>query len=135
MSYTFGRAYSGWPFLAMSRSGATKVVFTGKNFFDFEQSYRPGILGWIDRGIIIEHTSNTRRRTWAFPIRPSLPGFLINTLFYALLAWLPFGATGFTRRTLRRRAGRCVGCGYELAALLSCPECGRPRAERAAPTG
>ncbi|UCD76821.1 MAG: hypothetical protein JSV91_07810 [Phycisphaerales bacterium] len=64
------------------------------------------------------------------PLRPMWPGFAINTLLHALIAWLlirgPFIARHYSRREIRRRRGRCLKCGYELRGDYGagCPECG-----------
>ncbi len=75
----------------------------------------------------------------AFAMCPVWPGFALNTLFYAALAWglwlggwqLPLAI----RRRRRRRKGLCVRCGYDRKGIgdgVVCPECGakatRPRA-------
>jgi hypothetical protein len=55
------------------------------------------------------------------------PGFLGNTLVYGgLVAALVLGARS-SRRSLRRRSGRCPACGYDLSGNPGavCPECGR----------
>ena len=55
-----------------------------------------------------------------------MPGFAINTIFYAEILWLltlgPFTA----RRMIRRKRGRCIKCGYDLRGDFSagCSECG-----------
>ncbi|MEQ9097114.1 MAG: hypothetical protein RIE32_12720 [Phycisphaerales bacterium] len=64
---------------------------------------------------------------FALPLLPLWPGFLINTLFYALLLFGAWRLPGVLRRALRRRRGRCVRCGYEREGLdphAACPECG-----------
>jgi hypothetical protein len=61
------------------------------------------------------------------PCIPLWPGFLVDTAFWggaAFLVWSGRGGAGFVRRGVRRRRGRCVGCGYELKGLAVCPECG-----------
>lgn len=64
------------------------------------------------------------------PLRPMWPGFAINTLLYALIAWLlirgRFVARHYSRREIRRRRGRCLKCGYDLRGEYDagCPECG-----------
>jgi len=60
------------------------------------------------------------------PTRPIWPGFLINTIFYALVL-LPLYCTPFiARRHIRVKRGRCPQCGYDLRGELDagCPECG-----------
>ena len=60
------------------------------------------------------------------PMIPIWPGFVINTIFYAVVLGLltlgPFTA----RRMIRRKRGRCIKCGYDLghADHRACPECG-----------
>jgi hypothetical protein len=55
------------------------------------------------------------------------PGFALNTLIYAALAWSVWRLPFAVRRYRRRRRGRCVKCGYDrtgLAPAAPCPECG-----------
>ncbi len=61
------------------------------------------------------------------PVRPILPGFLINTLFYAAILWLLTLGSFTARRLIRRKRGLCIKCGYDLrgAEHEVCPECGR----------
>lgn len=78
------------------------------------------------------------RGGWVFQRRLPLallwPGFLINTLFYAVLLWLPFAAPGVVRRQIRKRRGHCIQCGYDLRGTprSGCPECGWNRETEAA---
>ena len=68
------------------------------------------------------------------PLRPILPGFVINTIFYAIVvaAILALPLSVFPmRRYLRARRGRCAKCGYDRTGLaeatVPCPECGATR--------
>lgn len=64
---------------------------------------------------------------FALPLLPLWPGFLLNTFFYALLLFGAWRLPGMLRRAVRRRRGRCAGCGYSrdgLDAGTACPECG-----------
>ncbi len=58
-------------------------------------------------------------------VTPIWPGFAMNTVFYALILWLPF-APFTARRVIRRKHGHCIKCGYDLshAEHEVCPECG-----------
>jgi len=86
----------------------------------------------LDTGPFVDHVPDWRRgirvgnlQAW-LPLVPHWPGLLANTALYGS-AWalLLFGP-GIIRRMRRRRAGRCVKCGYDLrgSTSTSCPECG-----------
>ncbi len=68
----------------------------------------------------------------ALPTRIIWPGFVINTVFYAVVLWLLLAAPFALRRRLRRKRGLCPACGYDLRGRGSpsqsnvCPECGKP---------
>ncbi|MEO1008651.1 MAG: hypothetical protein AAFX79_08795 [Planctomycetota bacterium] len=66
---------------------------------------------------------------FALPLMPIWPGFAINTAFYAaVLATMWYGQRPI--RILRwNLRGRCLGCGYDVRNLATCPECGRPPSE------
>jgi hypothetical protein len=60
------------------------------------------------------------------PARIAMPGFAINTIFYAAILWLLWFGPGMIRRGSRRRRGWCVRCGYDLrgSGAGMCSECG-----------
>jgi hypothetical protein len=61
---------------------------------------------------------------------PLWPGFALNTLFYAPIAWSLWQLPLAIRRRARRRAGKCTHCAYDLKGLTPdtpCPECGTIR--------
>ncbi len=65
----------------------------------------------------------------ALPIVPLWPGFALNTLFYAAIAWGLWQVPLAIRRRRRRRLNRCVKCNYDRTGLggaadAKCPECG-----------
>jgi len=67
-------------------------------------------------------------REYYLPYRPIVPGFLANTGIWTG-AWMLVLApvvllAAWWRRARRRKRGACPGCGYELAGLSGCPECG-----------
>ena len=75
----------------------------------------------------------TSSATRIVPLRPVWPGFLGNTVLYAVVAMGMIGCSWFVRRGYRRWRGRCIACGYDLRGDLDrgCPECGHKRAEGA----
>ncbi len=70
------------------------------------------------------------------PFSPLFPGALWSTLLYAgllFLLTLPVILLRAERRERRRCRGLCLRCGYELAGLDVCPECGSVAGGEAAP--
>jgi hypothetical protein len=75
------------------------------------------------------------------PPVPVLLGFLLNTVLYAAViaaTCVPFFLVRRVRCARRCARGLCTRCGYNLAGLMQCPECGlaagiepEPDAERA----
>jgi hypothetical protein len=61
------------------------------------------------------------------PIRPIWWGLFANWLIFAGLVWGGVAAFSHLRRTRRKRRGLCEGCGYVMAGLATCPECGLGR--------
>ncbi len=57
------------------------------------------------------------------PLRPTWPGFALNTILYAALLWLPFAPFAL-RRLIRRRRGLCPKCAYPMGESAVCTECG-----------
>jgi hypothetical protein len=60
----------------------------------------------------------------ALPLKPLWPGFAINTLLYAAVAWLLLFAPFALRRAARRRRNLCERCGYPRGVSDICSECG-----------
>lgn len=58
------------------------------------------------------------------PLTPIWPGFIVNTLFYAVVLWLLFIAPFEARRMFRRRRALCEKCAYPIGASPVCTECG-----------
>ena len=107
----------GWPFHAFSRADVSNGAFDLEPVRGWRGGIRvPGLREDARRMLF-----GPRRR---IPLVPLWPGFAIDTLFYAGVSWpLLFGPFAL-RRAVRRRRGRCPYCGYDLAGLAGCPECG-----------
>ncbi len=110
------RHRSGWPFLSLWGQREMRLL-PGERYL-FDQSTTVWALPYVSDGSFSENTAHI------LPLRPVFPGFLINTLFYALPLWLLFFAPFTARRTIRRRRGRCAKCAYPVGTSPVCTECG-----------
>lgn len=112
----------GWPFISMSWEA------------DFEWFHSTTLTS---RSLPIRHGIPVRQRQWVFPeyskaipLKPFWPGFVLNSIFYALAIFggilLVRHAPQFTRSAIRRRRGQCPKCAYDLRGAMhsQCPECG-----------
>lgn len=137
-SYT--RYSFGWPFRCLyfeeAWNSPTKGTWASSIFGRWAQ---------IDRGDpnTIQFPDWTRRgsammRRWIAPggfTRAEAPvplgvaplGMLANSLAYGTFLWFLLSLATWLSGWRRRRAGRCVACGYDLAELTTCPECGEVR--------
>ena len=137
--YTFGASInatmdratlvrSGWPW----RSGAGERWDLGISLMTPFPMLGYKVTTWRDADLQTSAVSFDRP-TWLggssfrlLPLRPIWPGFAINTLVYAVIAWTLTIGPFTIRRVIRRKHGRCVNCGYDLshAEHEVCPECG-----------
>ena len=60
------------------------------------------------------------------PLGLIVPGFALNTLFYATVLGLLIPCPLALRRFTRRRRGLCPACGYPMGESDVCTECGSP---------
>ncbi len=109
---------AGWPCRTLESKHVQVNVTGGRFALDFKPAVTlPANLNFLK-------VNEARYRT--LPLRPTWPGFAINTIFYAAILCLltlgPFTA----RRMIRRKRGLCTKCGYDLrgAEHDACPECG-----------
>jgi hypothetical protein len=113
------RSYrAGWPLLALQ----TRDQYPPRHAWN-PRFLTPDI--WInswEQGLGI--TGNIRHGQITLPLLPRWPGFAVNTLLYATVAWLLAATIATGRRSLRARRGRCRQCGYLLNGFAQCPECG-----------
>lgn len=66
----------------------------------------------------------TKTGRW-LPIYPIMPGFLINSLFFALILSPLSLVPAATRRALRRAGGQCPECGSPIGVDSICQQCGQ----------
>lgn len=65
----------------------------------------------------------------SMPTRIYWPGLAFNTIFFGVLFLVMFILPWRAKIARRRRLGLCLACGYDLAGLARCPECGLQSAE------
>jgi hypothetical protein len=104
---------TGWPLLA-----ASYEICMENNTWTYQ----------LRDGIPVQGTAGRQvTEIRGLPYRPLWPGFALNTLFYAAIAWGLWQVPLAIRRRRRRRLNRCMKCGYDRAGLAldaACPECG-----------
>ena len=100
----------GWPTVAMWHE-----EHLAKNFA--VQAVAPGGLGFANG---FQFLGPGR----VLPCGIIVRGFAVNTLLYAVVLWLLIPGPFVLRRFIRRRRGRCPGCGYPVGGSEVCSECG-----------
>ncbi len=122
---------AGWPLRAME--GEAWRAATGKLEFASAVGVSSGVDLYAElvRGAAKVQTTSPQR---ILPLRPAWPGFLGNTVLYAVVAMAMIACASLVRRRYRGWRGRCAACGYDLRGDLDrgCPECGHKRAEAVA---
>jgi hypothetical protein len=110
-----GHGSIGWDYshyIIVDRVGWPLFSLSGEYWFIGNQGSYHGAVAVPDVFIA------TPQRWWPswpcrlFPITPMMPGFLLNTTLYAVLAFALFAGPGAVRRTIRRRRGLCPACAY-----------------------
>lgn len=107
----------GWPMISCT------CLFEGLNLPPYYVASKA-----IDLGFVAASPPRAIYDTWPrlLPLRPYVFGFVIDSLFYAVITFMPLRGPVLLRRMLRRRRGSCVACGYDLRHMPhgTCPECG-----------
>jgi hypothetical protein len=109
--------FYGMPFRSM-RTTRLQIEDAQRRFRDVDGSV-------LERGMAVPRVLNPGGlTTLRLALRPMWPGFVLNSLVYAVLALVTMLGLARLRADRRRRRGRCVRCNYLLAGLDVCPECG-----------
>lgn len=113
---------SGWPLRALRYVDYTATANAPFDRSEESSWFRDGILmpAWALKAPGARRLIQNHR----LPLEP-LPGFVVNTIFYAVILAVPLSVRPI-RRHIRARRGKCVKCGYDLAGAVTdaCPECG-----------
>lgn len=112
---------SGWPVTALwSRLTERDPM----HFIVMPKNPRVLPLDLIERGWLIDWSF--LQKQYILPIGLIWHGFLINTIFYALILWLFKLGIFKMHRYVRSQHGCCIKCNYNLRGTEHdvCPECG-----------
>ncbi|MEQ8770179.1 MAG: hypothetical protein RIB60_06690 [Phycisphaerales bacterium] len=120
---------AGWPLLALH------AEIAGPTYDDtFQERARGGVLvpiPWTSRPST--YTRAVMRPQYILvPLTPIWSGLVINTLFYAAVLFVLIHTGRLMRSGWRAGRGGCPSCGYSLAGVDTCPECGWAPKRRAA---
>ncbi len=80
-------------------------------------------LAWAARN----SPTSVRLLTRLLPLEPLVTNFLLNTVFYGTVLFVPLFGVGVFKRRRRLNRGLCVRCAYDITGLRVCPECGQER--------
>lgn len=85
-------------------------------------------LGFIKVPFALRETGKRQANPIILSVHPLWPGFIVNTLFWSSVLFAlintPRWIVKAIRNHRRARRGVCLRCGYTLAGLTQCPECG-----------
>ncbi|XVJ59000.1 MAG: hypothetical protein HEQ23_06195 [Tepidisphaera sp.] len=107
----------GWPMRS-----AWQLTIDGKSVENRSLADGISLVPWLGRSS--DPKAPNALQIDSAPIAPIWSGLAFNTGFYALAFFGIVTIAPKVRTSLRRRRGRCGGCGYELRQLGGCPECG-----------
>jgi hypothetical protein len=121
---------SGWPFRAFwgwsNEPTAIEEPSKGVGYLEDGDVRR----GLVRLPYLVSRKTYLPKHTWV-PWHPLWPGLFADSLFYGLIWGAAFVLIVTLRRSMRRRRGQCVKCGYDCTNSAGvCPECGTPSSGR-----
>ena len=116
--YFVTRDVLGWPIGTMESVRREYLPLSGAN------AIRVEAVG-LDSGIRVRRGSGPAAFDSFLPLRPLAVGFTVNVLLHTLVVFGVLSLVAKWRASRRRRVGECAACGYELAGLRTCAECGK----------
>lgn len=107
----------GWPFRSMMITGGTGI--------DSHSKYITGLSWKAPIWLVDRPTQPVYCANWInLPLKIIWPGFVANTLLYAMLLYSIFLLPLKLRFLLRLKRGQCTKCGYPIGQSEVCTECG-----------
>jgi hypothetical protein len=125
--YSESDQISGFPFPAHITISTECALFPGRGVVHLVPHQRE--WSWLEGGISAPRLNRkfaverVRLPVWIWP-----PGFIANTLFWAVSFWFATRGVFSILRRLRWRKGLCGQCAYPMqqTGTGACPECGTP---------
>ncbi|MHC5022769.1 MAG: ankyrin repeat domain-containing protein, partial [Planctomycetota bacterium] len=116
---------AGWPLRCVRYAGRADRRF-------FHRPWEFEMDGALLGSIPIASPGSSLKMLSAMPIRPILPGLLIDAVVFAAAWMLLLRGLRAVVAILRWRRGSCARCGYDLRGIRPgrCPECGTERPRR-----
>ena len=108
----------GWPRASLG------VVWLRKEPITMDAEGMPYREGGVRGGLPLPTSMHNGPWVTRLPIMPMWAGFAVNTLLYGAISGAVLFGPGMVKRASRRRRGACIGCGYDMVGLRTCPECG-----------
>ncbi len=105
------------PLLMISKAGWPIFSFEGL-YFMTAKGVETSFFFFVPTPLM-DHVEN-----YYLPLKPTWPGFVVNTALYGGIPWLLFCGPFILRRYRRRKRGQCVKCGYPIGKSNVCTECG-----------
>jgi len=123
----YSETQAGWPLRALRCRNAAEIsITTGNSGMRVSRTgVNPLEGGWE----LQPFTGGALGSAWrAIPLRPMLPGVIVDTLVFAAMWMVMLAGATALRRARRRARGACARCGYDLRSSgfehARCPECG-----------
>lgn len=115
------RVRSGLPFRSMTAASWWKVSSDSSSS---EERMIGGMVVEVRREADLWNQVTFLMGPRILPFQPIWPGFLLNTVIYAVPFWLLATLPFQWRARRRRRRGWCVACAYPMGSSPVCTECG-----------
>ena len=108
----YSETRAGWPLRTLRCRNLAEIEMGGMISITINTNTPNPIEGGI---VLSQFSIGSPAQSWrALPYQPIWTGVVVNTIFYAATMWSLTLGPFTVRRTIRRRRGQCINCGYDL---------------------